>query len=89
MAVGSEHALALTKDGRVLAWGWGEHGNCGLGTDEDGDVKHGWNEISITESDKSSVVGLGAGCATSWIWTDTPRPAPSSVLSIARSCRQS
>ena len=89
MAVGSEHVLALSKDGRVLAWGWGEHGNCGPKTDEDGDVKHGWNEISITETDKASVIGVGAGCATSWIWTDAPQSAPSSALSMFRSCRQS
>ena len=25
---GSEHCLALTREGRVVAWGWNEHGSC-------------------------------------------------------------
>jgi protein ATS1 len=29
MAVGSEHVLALTRDGKLISWGWGKHGNCG------------------------------------------------------------
>ena len=27
---GSEHCLALSTEGKVLAWGWNEHGSCGL-----------------------------------------------------------
>ena len=73
IAVGSEHVVALTKDGRVLSWGWGEHGNCGSEVDEDGDVKgkdgkKAWNEISLPDG-AGSVVGVGAGCATTFIWT--------------------
>ena len=68
IAVGSEHVIALTKDGRVIAWGWGEHGNCGVDTDEGGDVKGRWTEIA-TEPDER-VVGVGAGCATSFFWTE-------------------
>jgi protein ATS1 len=70
IAVGSEHVLALTKDGELLAWGWGEHGNCGPEIDEDGDVKHGWSKID-TSSIKKPVAGIGAGCATSWLWTES------------------
>ncbi|KPI41333.1 RCC1 repeat-containing protein C10F6.04 [Cyphellophora attinorum] len=29
LAVGSEHSIALDTTGQLLAWGWGEHGNCG------------------------------------------------------------
>lgn len=68
MAVGSEHVLALTKDGEVLAWGWGEHGNCGPDIDKNGDVKHRWSKIDTSDINKP-VVGIGAGCATSWLWT--------------------
>ncbi|SPC67274.1 related to FMP25 - mitochondrial inner membrane protein involved in assembly of cytochrome bc1 complex [Ustilago sp. UG-2017b] len=32
IAAGSEHSLARTHDGRVLAWGRHTHGQCGLGT---------------------------------------------------------
>lgn len=69
LAVGSEHAIALTKDGKVISWGWGEHGNCGTGADESGDVKGNWNEIPVEPSQK--VLGVGAGCATSFFWTET------------------
>lgn len=34
LACGSQHSLAICG-GRVLAWGWGEHGICGTGKEED------------------------------------------------------
>lgn len=68
IAVGSEHTLALTNDGDVIAWGWGEHGNCGPHT-IDGDVKGRWNVVASSRylPQGSSITGIGAGCATSWI----------------------
>ena len=68
IAVGSEHVVALTEEGKVVSWGWGEHGNCGADTDTNGDVKGKWNEIPVDPSEK--VVGVGAGCATSFFWTE-------------------
>ncbi|MCJ1225244.1 hypothetical protein MMC12_001893 [Toensbergia leucococca] len=68
MAVGSEHVLVLSTDGKVLAWGWGEHGNCGPNTDENGDVEGA--EISLQHK-STPIVGIAAGCATSWLWTET------------------
>ncbi|KGO76930.1 Regulator of chromosome condensation, RCC1 [Penicillium italicum] len=69
LAVGSEHALALLGDGRVAAFGWGEHGNCGPDTDSQGNVAGTYNVIPLTEAlcEDGKVVGVGAGCATSWI----------------------
>ncbi|KAI8370342.1 regulator of chromosome condensation 1/beta-lactamase-inhibitor protein II [Radiomyces spectabilis] len=58
---GSEHALALTQ-GQVLAWGWNEHGNCGV--EEDPTVK---TPIPLAGLPSNRVVLLAAGCATSWI----------------------
>ena len=71
MAVGSEHVVALTREGKVVSWGWGEHGNCGDKTDDDGNVNGTSNEISLDDIEPSAtVLGVGAGCATSFIWTD-------------------
>jgi protein ATS1 len=68
VAVGSEHVLALLGDGQVAAFGWGEHGNCGPDTDQQGNVSGTYNVVSLpgTLTDRK-IVGLGAGCATSWI----------------------
>ncbi|KAH8683363.1 regulator of chromosome condensation 1/beta-lactamase-inhibitor protein II [Tricladium varicosporioides] len=69
MSIGSEHTVALTTDGKVLSWGWGEHGNCGPNTTA-GDVKGRWNVIASSQylPPGSKISGIGAGCATSWIF---------------------
>jgi protein ATS1 len=71
IAVGSEHVIALTTEQKVIAWGWGEHGNCGTEVDADGDVKGetGYTEI-VLPAGAGNAVGVGAGCATSFIITD-------------------
>lgn len=70
IAVGSEHTLALTSPGRVLAWGWGEHGNCGPRVDENGNVSGEGRDIIPSLIDASTpIVGIAAGCATSFMWT--------------------
>jgi protein ATS1 len=68
VAVGSEHTVALTESGDVLAWGWGEHGNCGP-TTENGDVIGRWNTIASSKNlpPGAKFVAVGAGCATSFI----------------------
>ncbi len=72
IAAGSEHVVALTKENKVISWGWGEHGNCGSNTDADGDVKGNWNEIFTDQAEcHRKVLGIGAGCATSFFWTET------------------
>lgn len=72
IAAGSEHVVALTKDNKVISWGWGEHGNCGSNTDADGDVKGNWNEIYTGQAEcHPKVLGIGAGCATSFFWTES------------------
>lgn len=69
IAIGSEHCLALTTEGEVCAWGWGEHGNCGPKT-KDGDVKGTWNVVASSKylAPGSRITYIGAGCATSWIY---------------------
>ena len=72
VAAGSEHVVALTKENKVISWGWGEHGNCGSNTDGNGDVKGNWNEIIFNRAEcPQKVLGVGAGCATSFFWTET------------------
>ena len=66
VAAGSEHILVETVDGKILASGWGEHGNCGKPLNEESEVE-GWNEIGPGQL-------LGAGCATSWILAGTGFP---------------
>ena len=70
LAVGSEHVLVLSKEGHVLVWGWGEHGNCGSDTDDQGNVSNGgWNVFPILSPESSEKeLGIGAGCATSFFW---------------------
>jgi protein ATS1 len=68
VAAGSEHCVGLTIDGHVMAWGWGEHGNCGPDTDAQANVAGGrWNMLPMPLSEHEEVVGVGAGCATSFI----------------------
>lgn len=68
IAIGSEHAVALSRAGDVLAWGWGEHGNCGPQV-ENNNVKGRWNVIAASKliPQGYSINAIGAGCATSWI----------------------
>ncbi|KLJ12230.1 hypothetical protein EMPG_12711 [Blastomyces silverae] len=69
LAIGSEHVVAKIESGEVVAFGWGEHGNCGPNTDAQGNVAGRWNEIPLSIEGSSTVTSVGAGCATSWIMT--------------------
>ncbi|KAI5818642.1 regulator of chromosome condensation 1/beta-lactamase-inhibitor protein II [Pyronema omphalodes] len=62
-AIGSEHGVAIAGD-RLVAWGWGEHGNCG--NEEGGDIKGKVHEVKVDGDGELMMVG--AGCATSWVW---------------------
>lgn len=35
LTLGAEHGMCLTQSKDVFTWGWNEHGNCGLGHDQD------------------------------------------------------
>lgn len=59
--VGSEHGLVV-RNGHVYAWGWGEHGNCGINRIESVVFDY------LSEIYKcSSPVQVFGGCATSFI----------------------
>jgi regulator of chromosome condensation len=40
IAAGSNHTIAVTKDGKAFAWGFGESYQLGSGSDEDEKVPH-------------------------------------------------
>ena len=65
MAAGSEHCVGLTSQARAVAWGWGEHGNCGRKSDE---IGQGWSSLNLPVAGPEIVTGVGAGCATTFIW---------------------
>jgi protein ATS1 len=62
MAIGSEHAICIGDTDEVIAWGWGEHGNCGQISSR-GENDFGASAITI----KGIPTSVGAGCATSFI----------------------
>lgn len=66
MAAGSEHCVGVTSQGQAVTWGWGEHGNCGRKSDETG---QGWSVLILPIAGRDRIVGVGAGCATTFIWT--------------------
>ena len=66
-AAGSEHTLALTAGGKVISWGWGEHGNCGEPVDERGCVVNRYNTIPVSIQVGEVLSMVAAGCATSFI----------------------
>lgn len=67
LATGSEHCIASTADDRVIAWGWGEHGNCGTPVDDRKSVADRWNVIPVNLTEHENVINLAAGCATSFV----------------------
>ena len=67
VAAGSEHCVGLTTGGEVVAWGWGEHGNCGADTDAQGNVAGRWNVLPVPLEAGELMAGVGAGCSTSFI----------------------
>lgn len=64
---GSEHCVAATENGKVLSWGWGEHGNCGTPVDAKGNVMDRYNIIPLDVRSDETIGGVFAGCATTFI----------------------
>lgn len=55
---GSEHTLILTKSGSVWSFGWNEHGQLGLGDENDRCIP---NRVYGLESEKIALIGAGYG----------------------------
>ena len=61
-SVGTEHVLAIDSSRKkVLAWGWGEHGNCGPNHDARG------LNIAFESVGNAEIKSVYAGYSTSWI----------------------
>ena len=69
LAAGSEHFLGLSWTNEVFAWGWNEHGNCGV--EDLRDVTY-LNKLSLPKDEKPTFIA--AGCGTSFIWTEKCLP---------------
>ena len=63
-AAGSEHCIACTPAGEVIAWGWNEHGNCGHLSETRSSA---YSTIPVALAKGERVGGVAAGCATSFI----------------------
>ncbi|XP_030845433.1 secretion-regulating guanine nucleotide exchange factor [Strongylocentrotus purpuratus] len=55
---GAEHSLAITKDDKLLAWGWNEHGMCADGTKTNVFLP---KQVQGLDGQVASKVGVGAG----------------------------
>ncbi|KAG8693502.1 hypothetical protein FRC08_009072 [Ceratobasidium sp. 394] len=79
LACGSEHVLLHASNG-VWGWGWNEHGNLGLGHTEDVNKPVViWDSLDKDKvGDETVVLGVWAGCGTSWILVKKEDPAPES-----------
>ena len=70
IAVGTDHILAVTTEGRLISWGWAKHGNCGDVSSLQQNIKHDmisgfWNEVEIP----GKITKIAAGYCTSFVIT--------------------
>ncbi len=60
LAAGSAHALAVTSNGMVYAWGWNGHGQLGLGTEAVGTRVQLPRPISFLATRQAGTIACGA-----------------------------
>ncbi|EER25681.1 hypothetical protein D8B26_004229 [Coccidioides posadasii str. Silveira] len=70
IGIGSEHVVAAIDKKRVVAFGWGEHGNCGPETNDQGNVVGRYAKVPPAGGEGLNITAVGAGCATSWLMTE-------------------
>jgi len=59
VAAGSEHSVAVSEDGRLFSWGWGEHGQLGTGGGRSGVNESSPQPVSLPGSAKFAWCGSG------------------------------
>ncbi|KZV85965.1 RCC1/BLIP-II protein [Exidia glandulosa HHB12029] len=67
LACGSEHIIVLGDDGTSWGWGWNEHGNLGLRHNQDVHEPTNLQASRSAHTTATGVVGVWAGCGTSWL----------------------
>ncbi|KAF2633969.1 alpha-tubulin suppressor protein-like protein Aats1 [Macroventuria anomochaeta] len=78
IAVGTDHILTVTKEGKLISWGWAKHGNCGDLSNVQQEIKNDmvngfWNEIDIP----GKITKVAAGYCTSFVITEVEENEPS------------
>lgn len=86
VAAGSEHSLARTHDGRVLAWGRHTHGQCGLGSNFSMECVPIPTEVVLNRSFSNSstdvkATSIAAGADNSFFMTSRRETGSSSAKS--------
>ncbi|MCL7051380.1 hypothetical protein MKW94_016022 [Papaver nudicaule] len=63
VAAGSEHSAILTENGEIMAWGWGEHGQLGLGNtcDQTGPQMVNLGDVFPSDNQAQLSVYCGSG----------------------------
>ena len=80
VACGQFHSLARDEEGRVMTWGWGVHGQLGLGGIEDSG-----RPVLVRALANHRVVSIGAGYAHSVVLTRyNPELVPTSLLTLCK-----
>lgn len=77
IAVGTDHILAVTKEGKLISWGWGKHGNCGDLSTLRQEIKNNmvsgfWNDVEIP----GRIAKIAAGYCTSFVVTEVGEHGP-------------
>eukprot|EP00026_Physarum_polycephalum_P003299 Phypoly_transcript_03309.p1 GENE.Phypoly_transcript_03309~~Phypoly_transcript_03309.p1 ORF type:complete len:738 (+),score=125.55 Phypoly_transcript_03309:75-2288(+) len=73
IACGGDHTLALTRDGDVYSWGWGEKGQLGSGGTDDLTTPHKIDFPDLADSGDKIVSITAGGYATSFAVTEKGR----------------
>lgn len=61
IAAGSEHSMALDRNGQLWTWGWNEHGNCGNGSTE-----NQIRPVNISNYFPGKICSIGSGAGHSF-----------------------
>ena len=73
VAAGGFHSAALTADGRVYVWGWGEQGQLGLDAEQLGGLRGTWHPQLVRDLEGERVVHVACGPLQTFLITESGR----------------